>query len=113
MSVPRRNLSQIKHFLTERRSLLKQRHERVEHDLERRDDPLVADSSDQAIQLQNDETLQAIDDAARSEVAAIDEALQRLEHGLYGTCKRCGEQIEPARLQAVPHAVMCAQCAGS
>jgi RNA polymerase-binding transcription factor DksA len=36
--------------------------------------------------------------------------IRRLEQGLYGICKECGGDIEPARLQAL-HAVTCAQCA--
>jgi RNA polymerase-binding transcription factor len=110
MSTPQ--LDQIKQLLTTRRSALQERHARVARDLQRRNDPLVADWSDRAIQLQNDEALQAIDDAAQDELAAIDEALRRLDQGLYGTCKKCGGQVEPGRLEAV-HAVTCAQCATS
>jgi RNA polymerase-binding transcription factor DksA len=36
--------------------------------------------------------------------------LRRLDQGLYGTCKQCGADIEPGRLQAL-HAVTCARCA--
>lgn len=110
MSVSQRNLSEIKQLLLARRASLVQRHERVEHDLQRRYDPLVGDSADRAIQLQNDEALQAIDDATVDELSAIAEVLRRLEQGLYGICKECGGDIEPARLQAL-HAVSCAVCA--
>lgn len=34
-------------------------------------------------------------------------ALQRLDEGKYGICVDCGEEIEPARLDAVPEAVRC------
>ena len=59
-------------------------------------DPLVGDWSDRAIQLQNDEVLQAIDDAARDELVAIDEALHRIERGLYGVCKYAAHRSCPA-----------------
>jgi RNA polymerase-binding transcription factor DksA len=110
MSVPQHDLAQVKQSLLTRRRALLERHERVEADLQRRGEALVGDWSDRAIQLQNDEALQAIDDAAQDELVAIDEALQRLGRGLYGVCKKCGEPIQPARLEAL-HAVTCAECA--
>lgn len=110
MSISSKNISEIKQLLLDRRASLIQRHERVEHDLQRRSDPLVGDSADRAIQLQNDEALQAIDDATVDELGTLNEALERLAHGLYGICKECGGDIEPARLQAL-HAVTCARCA--
>lgn len=112
MSAQPRDVSQIRQLLTTRRHALEERHARVSRDLQRGNDPLVGDWSDRAIQLQNDETLQVIDDATRHELAAISEALQRLDQGLYGTCKKCGADIEPGRLQAL-HAVTCVRCATS
>ena len=105
-----KDLSGVRDQLVTRRAALEQRHSRIEHDLQRRNEPLVADSSDRAIQLQNDEALQAIEDATQAELVVIDEALQRLELGLYGVCKVCGGDIEAARLKAF-HAVTCAVCA--
>ena len=110
MSASQSDLGQIKQQLSARRTALEERHSRVSRDLQRENDPLVGDWSDRATQLQNDEVLQAIDDAARDELAAIEEALQRLDRGLYGTCKKCGADIEPGRLEAL-HAVTCAGCA--
>jgi DnaK suppressor protein len=40
----------------------------------------------------------------------IDEALQRLEEGSYGTCAECGTEISEARLRALPFAVLCIGC---
>jgi hypothetical protein len=49
----------------------------------------------------------------RSEVSleAIDAALARMEAGGYGLCQICGGQISIERLDAVPHADVCARCA--
>jgi RNA polymerase-binding transcription factor DksA len=110
MSVPQYDFNQVEQALLARRHALLERHERVEADLQRRREPLAGDWSDRAIQLQNDQALQAIDDAARDELAVIDESLERLGRGLYGICKECGEPIEPVRLEAL-HAVTCACCA--
>jgi DnaK suppressor protein len=110
MSAPEQDVSQIKQLLIARRTALEDRHGRVASDLQRSKDPLVGDWSDRAIQLQNDETLQVIDTATQDELAVIDEALQRLDQGLYGTCKKCGADIESVRLRTL-HAVTCARCA--
>lgn len=45
------------------------------------------------------------------ELRAVEDALLRIEAGTYGACVVCGEPIEPARLEAVPHASRCTACA--
>src|SRR5262249_47762348 len=44
----------------------------------------------------------------RAEVVA---ALDRLERGAFGKCERCGAEIGEGRLQAVPYARCCVDCA--
>src|SRR5450432_1463758 len=39
------------------------------------------------------------------------EALERLNHGKFGRCVECGELISKPRLQALPYARHCIQCA--
>jgi RNA polymerase-binding protein DksA len=41
---------------------------------------------------------------------SIDYALKQAEEGSYGICERCGEPIDPARLEIVPEATMCVKC---
>jgi DnaK suppressor protein len=43
-------------------------------------------------------------------LAAIDEALRRLDEGSFGTCARCGKPIAEARLEAMPYATKCIDC---
>jgi DnaK suppressor protein len=40
----------------------------------------------------------------------INEALGRLEEGVYGNCYECGEEIAEQRLRALPFAVRCKDC---
>jgi DnaK suppressor protein len=40
----------------------------------------------------------------------INDALARLEHGTYGYCFDCGEEIGEKRLRALPFAVRCKDC---
>ena len=51
--------------------------------------------------------LDSINEAEESLVAAIDQALLRIERGEYGICERCEEPIEERRLEVVPWAVRC------
>lgn len=41
----------------------------------------------------------------------VDAALARLNEGAYGRCERCGHEIAPARLEAIPTARRCIACA--
>jgi len=38
-------------------------------------------------------------------------ALSRLDNGTYGRCERCGTEIAPERLKALPYARLCVHCA--
>lgn len=46
----------------------------------------------------------------RTTIEQITAALNRIEHGTYGRCTRCGRQIAPARLEVLPHAAACIEC---
>jgi len=41
---------------------------------------------------------------------AIEEALQRIDKGIYGVCRDCAEPIAPARLNAIPWTRVCIAC---
>ena len=41
---------------------------------------------------------------------AIEEALHRMERGVYGICRDCGDPIAPARLEAIPWTRVCISC---
>jgi DnaK suppressor protein len=60
--------------------------------------------------------------AERSEVEAlggtlldalreIEDALRKFDEGTYGSCESCGDQIAEARLEAMPAARLCINCA--
>ena len=44
------------------------------------------------------------------EVQEIEDALRRIDDGIYGICEDCSEQIEPRRLEVVPSARFCFSC---
>jgi RNA polymerase-binding protein DksA len=43
-------------------------------------------------------------------LAQVTDALERFEQGSYGICERCGVEIDPARLEALPYATLCLRC---
>ena len=43
-------------------------------------------------------------------LAEIDDALQRIEDGTFGTCRTCGQPIAPERLESMPWATQCIDC---
>jgi len=45
------------------------------------------------------------------ELTAVNRALQRLEAGDYGVCDSCGKAISAARLEVLPDAQKCVECA--
>jgi DnaK suppressor protein len=53
---------------------------------------------------------QQMDDIKESE-KSIDESLTDMKTGNYGICKNCGNPIDVARLQALPDAKLCIDCA--
>jgi DnaK suppressor protein len=43
-------------------------------------------------------------------LSSIERALQRLEKGTFGVCQGCGNEIDHARLEALPYAEQCIEC---
>jgi DnaK suppressor protein len=52
---------------------------------------------------------------ARTEdrIAEIHAAFERLDAGTYGICAKCQQEIDLARIRAVPFADLCARCEGA
>ncbi|WP_449063235.1 TraR/DksA family transcriptional regulator [Planomonospora algeriensis] len=49
---------------------------------------------------------------ARTAVAEIEAAIERLDFGVYGTCGSCARFIALERLRSIPHTRHCAACDG-
>lgn len=56
-------------------------------------------------------TLTLLGEAQRKQVSMIDAALARIGAGEYGVCVDCETEIDPKRLQALPFALLCTDCA--
>lgn len=74
-------------------------------------EPLNADSSERAVETEDDDSLEAQAALVSSEIESVTRALDRIENGTYGICTKCGDEIAPARLEARPEAALCIKCA--
>lgn len=54
---------------------------------------------------------EALAERQQDRLGKIDEALARIEAGIYGECQNCGRLINEERLEANPTTILCDQCA--
>ena len=47
---------------------------------------------------------------SEAELADVDNALEKIDRGIYGTCENCRADISRARLKALPFARLCIDC---
>ena len=87
---------------------LEDRLSRLDRDLLETPDP---DSSERAVQMEDDEALEGQAAVVSNEIASVRRALERIADGSYGECVKCGEDIAEGRLEARPEAAMCITCA--
>jgi len=104
------DLKQLRCKLLVKRAELAARRDNAHRHARRASGPLNPDFAEQAVERQNDEVVARIGESATAEIAAIDRALGRIDQGLYGICARCGEAIDPRRLEARPYADLCLSC---
>ena len=97
--------------LEARRDELAERVSRISDQLYRREEPLSADFAEQVVEQENLDVLHSLEAEGRVELARVERALARLELGEYTRCSRCGEEIAPARLAALPYTDTCIRCA--
>lgn len=90
---------------------LDERLSKITDDVRHVDNPPEHDFSEQAVEHENDEVLDALGNSARQEVEKIKQAISRIDAGTYGICLNCGEPIKIERLSALPYANQCIRCA--
>ena len=98
----------VRETLEKRLATLSRRADKIEADLRKPQNP---DWEERAVEVENDEVLEGLDASTTLEVQQIQQALSRIEDGSYGQCTACGKPIGDARLNAMPHAATCIECA--
>lgn len=96
------------HLLREKLNELVRRTDKVESSMRRARN---SDSEERAQEMENDEVLDHLDQAGLDEIEQIRSALARIDAGTYGSCRSCGEEIATGRLDALPYATTCIDCA--
>lgn len=99
---------QVRHSLIEMLEDLDDRLTKITHDVK---EPLDHDFEEQATQAENDEVLDSLGNAARTEIAMVKQAIARIDKGQYGLCRLCGAPISKERLKAIPYSTLCIKCA--
>ncbi|XQW85250.1 TraR/DksA family transcriptional regulator [Thalassotalea piscium] len=102
------NVQQIAGLLKDKKVELTKRVDAIEADFKK---GRSADFTEQNTESENDEVLDEIHHEAKVELQLVNEALQRLENGLYGKCSECEGDISSERLLALPYTKKCINCA--
>lgn len=97
--------------LEDMRDAIEQRLSKIDSNIHHKEEAVEPDFEEQATQRENDETIDALGEAARRELKQIDSALVALDDGRYGVCRDCGKVIAEARLDALPFVLLCVTCA--
>ncbi len=105
------NVEKFKNILSEKRSVLVQRLASLDSDIKRKSGALDPDWQEQAQSIQNDEVVDKLDQIERIELQKVEMALDRINRGVFGKCADCGNHISEKRLEAMPFAVICSDCA--
>lgn len=71
---------------------------------------MLADTTDEAARLSTRQILLNLGEQGREKLKLIEEALDRIEDGSFGTCQLCEKSIPEARLRVVPFAQYCVTC---
>lgn len=101
------------------RSRLRQRRSELSLELDKLTEPPEEGASVSFGKRVGDGTTEAVERLATtatarslaSTISDIDRAIAKIDDGSYGRCDECGEDIGPARLEALPATSRCVDCA--
>lgn len=68
------------------------------------------DKEDQASEAQEYDNKLSLEHSLELKLKDAADALEKIEGGVYGTCEKCGKEIEEERLKAAPEAKLCMKC---
>ena len=73
--------------------------------------PHDKDWEEDAVEHEQDEVLEDIEEMSMKELRAVEAALGRIKIRTYGICVSCGADISEDRLDLIPHTPFCKDCA--
>ncbi len=63
-----------------------------------------------ALEVSDYETGLSIEHRLETDLAQINDALEKIKNNNYGNCEKCGQEMDPKRLKAFPEAKFCIDC---
>lgn len=107
----RDSLEKIRGILLKRRTALKRSLADDVNLLRGSTNDTVGDEVDAALETAAGEASSQLAEVESRELLEIENALARIKDGTYGKCESCEKAIAPVRLNALPYATFCIQCA--
>jgi DnaK suppressor protein len=102
------------------RSRLEAERKRIQDDLaqlnigrpieERREGSPFGKREEEATESMELEKRLALENRLKNLLGEIERAIQKMDAGTYGVCDLCNLPIDPARMEALPQAIMCLNC---
>jgi DnaK suppressor protein len=105
-----RELEQFRRLLEGRRREILTEAERALGSMNKEPEDAFADPTDRATHESDRNLLLRIRDRERKLLSKIDDAVNRIDSGIYGRCEECGDEIGLARLRARPVTTLCITC---
>jgi DnaK suppressor protein len=71
---------------------------------------MSSEQADDAGIVENAERMNAITRNSQMLLDQVNQALACIANGTYGVCIKCGKEIAPRRMEALPYAALCIEC---
>jgi len=108
--MPKRELEKYRRLLQEKKNGLMSELAKMKNAEEETTEESTQDIADKAVSSYTREFLYSLTDGERSTLLLIDDALARIEEGVFGQCLNCAMLMTEKRLNAVPWASYCLDC---
>jgi DnaK suppressor protein len=109
-AMPAKQLDGFRRLLLDRKGTLAEAYNKNKTYGRLTEDEGTQDLADKASSAYTKEFLYSLSNTDREILQKVDEALQRVDHGGFGQCVECGDEINRKRLEAVPWASHCIVC---
>ncbi len=100
----------LRNVLLDRRSSILERVRRLAAAWQELEEPAI-ELEEEAQKASIAKPYDKLDENGKIEIEQIDLALIKMSLGDYGVCESCGDDIAPKRLQVIPWARLCVECA--
>jgi DnaK suppressor protein len=108
--IGRREITRLKALLLEKREEIIGEVQHIHASSQEMGQDGIQDMADEASNLYTKQILMSLSENQRKALREVDEALDRMEEGTYGTCDSCGNPVGLKRLHIKPFAKYCVQC---